>query len=76
MAKKKFDSRQIACAVCNHKHYIKDGGWVMLGSKQPICYSLNRRECYGKMRVLWAAKAGQANKEKRKVDILKEFESW
>jgi len=76
MAKKKFDSRQIACAVCGHKHYIKDGGWVILGSKQPICYSLNRRECYEKMRVLWTAKAGQASKEKRKVDILKEFESW
>tara|TARA_R110000796_G_scaffold61828_1_gene142917 strand:+ start:1740 stop:1970 length:231 start_codon:yes stop_codon:yes gene_type:complete len=76
MARKKVDTRQIACAVCGYEHYIKDGGWVILGSRKPICYSIDGRDCYGKMSLLRSDKARQAVKEKRKVDILKEFDSW
>ncbi len=76
MAKKKVDTRQIACAVCGYEHYIKDGGWVILGNKKAICYSLDKRNCYEKMRVLWADTNDSPLEQKKPLGILEEFESW
>ena len=76
MAKKKVDTRQIKCDVCGYKHYIKDGGWVILASKKVICHSLNGRNCYEKMQLLWAGDTRKAIEKARPLDIRKEFESW
>ena len=76
MARKKVDTRQLECAVCGYKHYAKDSGWVALASNKTICYSLEGRNCYGKMQMLRSDKARPPKEDEGTLDILKEFESW
>ena len=75
MAKKKTDTRKISCNHCGKEHYIQHGGWVITADKKTYCYD-SEGGCHAKMRVLRSDSATNTSKETRKVDILKEFESW
>ena len=55
MARKKVSktspTRQTTCEHCGKKHYVMEGGWVVNGARQVLCYS-NRRNCFDKVRYM------------------------
>ena len=49
--KKQMDTRTTACDHCDKRHYVMDGGWVVNGLGQVLCYS-ERRNCFDEVRKL------------------------
>jgi hypothetical protein len=45
MAKKKVDTRKLACVHCGKEHYFQHGGWVIAGDKKAYCHSASTGSC-------------------------------
>lgn len=57
--KKPADARIVTCVHCSTRHYAVEGGWVVNGLDEVLCYN-QRRNCFDEMRYMRASASNQA----------------